>query len=116
MIFEKIKQIFNLQIILLLFVLAITFISYIQITNFEFIQWDDDAQITKNAYVKNLNQHTISHNFDKDKFTFFTLTTFSVIYKIWGNNPAPFHWLSLFLHLINIILIFQLVKQFSKNL
>lgn len=116
MISKKIKQIFNLQIVLLLFVLIFTFISYIQITDFDFIQWDDDTQITNNVYVKNLNQHTISNNFEKDKFTFLTLTTFSAIYKIWGNNPAPFHWLSLIIHLLNIILIFQLLKQFSKNL
>ncbi len=102
--------------VLLLFVLFFTFISYVKITDFDFVQWDDDAQITKNVFVKNLSTQSISNNFEKNKFTFLTLTTFSAVYKIWGNNPAPFHWLSLILHLLNIILVYFLLKQFSKNI
>lgn len=115
MIAKILRNKFNLQMVLLLFVLFFTFISYIKITNFDFVQWDDDAQITKNVFVKNLTSHSISHNYENNRFTFLTLTTFSAIYKIWGNNPAPFHWLSLILHLLNILLVYFLLKQFSKN-
>lgn len=115
MISKILRKKLNLQMVLLLFVLFFTFISYLKITDFDFVQWDDDAQITKNVFVKNLTSYSISHNFEKNRFTFLTLTTFSAIYKIWGNNPAPFHWLSLILHLLNIVLIYFLLKQFSKN-
>ncbi len=109
------KYFFSLQSWLLIVVLAACFCSYLQVTHYEFLQWDDDAQITKNAYVKNLNWQSIQHNLEREKFTALTLTVYSVVYKIWGNNPAPFHWMSLLLHLLNIILIFQLTRQFSKN-
>lgn len=115
MISKILRKKLNLQMVLLLFVLFFTFISYLKITDFDFVQWDDDAQITKNVFVKNLTSYSISHNFEKNRFTFLTLTTFSAIYKIWGNNPAPFHWLSLILHLLNILLVYFLLKQFSKN-
>jgi len=109
------KYIFSEQGWLLIVILVVCFFSYFQVTNYEFLQWDDDAQITKNAYVKNLNWQSIHHNLEKEKFTALTLTVYSVLYEIGGNNPAPFHWMSLILHLLNIILLFQLTRQFSKN-
>jgi len=109
------KYFFSQQGWLLIVVLVTCFLSYLQVTHYEFLQWDDDAQITKNAYVKNLNWPSIQHNLEREKFTALTLTVYSVIYKIGGNNPAPFHWMSLILHLLNIILVFQLTRQFSKN-
>ena len=115
MISNNIKQIFSLQIILFVIVILFSIFSYINITKHEFIQWDDDVLITKNVFVKNLNTHSISHNFEKNRFTFLTLTVSSIIYKIWGNNPAPFHWFSILFHLLNIILVFQIIKKFSKN-
>jgi protein O-mannosyl-transferase len=109
-------KIFSNQGIILLIILIICFFSYYQIVNYEFIRWDDDVQITENSNVKNLNWESITHNLNKERFTFLTLTTYSAIYKVWGNNPAPFHWLSIILHLLNVILVFQLIKQFSKNI
>ncbi|MDD4214356.1 MAG: DUF2225 domain-containing protein [Bacteroidales bacterium] len=100
----------------LFIILVFCFFSYIQTINFEFLQWDDDAEITKNAYVKNLNWQSISHNIDRERFTFITLTFYSLLYKIWGNNPEPFHWVSLVVHLLNVVLVFYLIKCFTKNI
>jgi hypothetical protein len=110
------NNIFSEQRIFVAIIIVVCFFSYIQITSYEFLQWDDDAQITKNVYTKILNWQTINHNFVGEKFTFLSLTIFSVIYHFWGNNPAPFHWLSIILHLLNVVLTFQLIRQFSKNI
>lgn len=112
---DKIKNIFSKQGILIIIILIICFFSYNNIVDFSFIRWDDDVQITENTNVKNINLQTLNHNLVKERYTFLTLTAYSLIYKIWGNNPAPFHWLSIILHLLNVILIFILAKQFSKN-
>lgn len=109
------KKLFSSQRILLLIILVVCFFSYYQITGYEFIRWDDDVQITENTYVKNLNTKSIDHNIFKERFTFLTLTAYSVIYEIWGNDPVPFHWLSLMIHLLNVVLVFQLAKLFLKN-
>lgn len=101
--------------ILLIIILLTTFIAYFQIVNYQFIKWDDDTQITENTYVKNFNLQSINHNLFQERYTFLTLTTFSAIYNVWGNNPIPFHWLSLIFHLLNIILIFVLIKKLIDN-
>lgn len=113
---KTIRTTFSLQGILFICILMACFFSYLQITDYQFLQWDDDAQITKNVYVKNLDFQSISHNFIYERFTFLTLTLYSVIYKVWGNNPSPFHWFSIILHLLNVFLVYQLIKKFSKNI
>ena len=115
MLFKKVNYVFSIKNLFLVIILIVCFFSFLQITNYKFLQWDDDIQITNNAYVRNLNWQSIHYNFVKEKFTLLTLTIYSVIYQIWGKNPAPFHWLSILLHLLNVILIFQLVRKFSKN-
>lgn len=107
---------FTAERVVLFIILLGCFISYFQITTFDFLFWDDDAQITKNVYVRNLDIYSLKHNYSRESFTFLTLTVYSVLYKIWGNNPAPFHWLSLIIHLLNILLLFKLLKYFTKNL
>ncbi|HOY32134.1 MAG TPA: tetratricopeptide repeat protein [Bacteroidales bacterium] len=102
--------------IILIILLFVTFFSYFQITGYDFLQWDDDAQITQNVYVTNMDWHSIRHNFLHERFTFITLTVYSVLYQLWGNNPAPFHWLSIILHLINLILLSALIKRFSDTI
>jgi tetratricopeptide (TPR) repeat protein len=112
----KYKNIFSNQVIILAIILIACFFSYLQITNFEFLLWDDNAQITENVYVKNLYFHSIKHNITRENYTFLPLTIYSVVYKIWGDNPAPFHWISIILHLLNVLLVFKLSKQFSKSI
>jgi tetratricopeptide (TPR) repeat protein len=88
----------------------------LQITKFEFLKWDDNTQITETVYVKNLDFQSIKHNITNENYTFLPLTTYAVIYKVWGENPVPFHWLSIILHLLNVLLVFKLSQQFSKNI
>jgi protein O-mannosyl-transferase len=106
---------FSSESLLLLLILIISFLVLLPVSGFDFLSWDDDMILTQNPYVKNLTFDTISHNFAFDTFTFFTYTIFSVFYQIWGKNPMPFHAFSILIHLVNIILVFKLVKNFSKN-
>ena len=111
---SKIK-VFNNEIFLLFIVLIFSCIVLFPISDNGFLSWDDDMILTQNPYVKNLNSNTISHNFTFDTFTFLTYTIFSVIYQIWGENPLPFHLFSIIIHLLNIILVFHLLKNFFNN-
>ena len=105
---KNIINIISKERILLFTILLATLISYFQITSYEFIKWDDDAQITENIHVKNFDLQSINYNLHQERYTFLSLTAFSAVYSIWGNNPTPFHSISLIFHLINIILVFLL--------
>ncbi len=109
-------KIFNTERLILFIVLIVCYLVYFQVGKFQFLNWDDDAQIVKNAFIRNLDSFSISHNFNKESFTFITLSFYSVLFKIWGSSPEPFHWFSLIIHMINVILLYQLLKYFTKNI
>ncbi len=113
---NKSKSFFSTERILLIIILLACFFSYFQIVNHDFIRWDDDKQITDNLFVKNLNWQSITHNLSSERYTFLTLTSYSVIYNLWGNNPLPFHCFSILLHLLNVLLIFLLTKKLSNSI
>lgn len=96
-------------------ILVVTVFSYSGVINSEFIRWDDDKQITENSCVKTLSGENLRHNLFQERFTFLSLTSFSVVYQIWGLNPVPYHLLSLLLHLINVVLVFLLASKLSKS-
>ncbi len=106
---------FNKERICLLIIILATLLSYIQVTHYEFIHWDDNAQITQNQHVKNLNIQNIKYNLQHERYTSLTLTIFSLIYNFWGENPVPYHWINLLFHLFNIILVYMLMRKLSKN-
>lgn len=112
----NIKSFFSYERIVLIIILLACFLSYFQIINHDFIKWDDDKQITDNSFVKNLNLESVKHNINFERYTLLTLSSFSVIYNIWGNNPVPFHCFSILLHLLNVILIFIFCKKLTDNL
>lgn len=99
----------------LLVILIVCSFSYYNIVDNDFIGWDDDKQITDNSYVKTLNWENIQHNLLKERYTFISLTTFSILYHCWGENPVPFHTLSILIHLLNVTLAFYLARKLTKN-
>ncbi len=99
----------------LLLILFFTILSFMQIIHFDFLLWDDDALITKNIFVKHLSISSLNHNYETNRFTFIPLSIYSFMYNIWGENPMPFHLLSLVTHLLNIILAYKLLKKFKMS-
>lgn len=117
MVKEKAKGsgLFSGERIFLFIILIISFAAYYNVAGYDFLRWDDDQLITNNPAVKTLSFETLKHNFHNQRYTFLTLTFYSFVYKIWGNSPEPFHWLNIILHLLNVTLVFILVRKLLKN-
>jgi len=110
------RDLFSTRNIILLLILIVSFASFIRVGDCNFLFWDDDMLILKNPYVRYLTWESITHNFAQERFTALTLSIYSFMYKLWGNNPAPYHWLNLIIHLANIVLVFKLMQHFFKNI
>ncbi len=76
--------------------------------------WDDDQQILNNPDVTNLNWESIKNYFT----TYYVASyqplaslSFGLEYKFFGENAFVHHFTNLMLHLINVVLLFFLLRK-----
>jgi len=100
---------------LVFIILIITAIFYLSVLNFNFLTWDDNALIYENVYTTNFSIDTLKHFFYNERFTFIPFSFFSFLYSIVGKSPFTFHFLNYIFHIINIFLVYQILKLFVKN-
>lgn len=108
--------------IIFLFALAIIiFITYQPVLHNEFFNLDDNQYVIDNINVKSLDLENIKSIFDftgvqsylkspVSKVTYVPLTiiSFALEYHFYKLNPVIYHMTNIFLHILNVILIFWL--------
>ena len=97
------------------FALAVTAIVFFNTLHNNFVNWDDDSFILNNPIIKNLNWINIKNIFLNFHGTEFPLTilSYSVEYKLFGLNPFSFHFINYILHLLNVLLVYILIKRLT---
>lgn len=110
-----------------LFLIAITLIVYSQVTEFEFVHYDDDVYVTENNHVKtgftlaNLKHaFTLTEDGNWIPLVWISLMTDHVMSvhthsDEYGNdeNPAVYHRTNLILHLLNTLLLFTALSAMT---
>ena len=98
--------------------LLITFGLYYQVTNHEFVNYDDDTLITSNRVVVNPNIPA-SACFDWNIFTPhykpIVLWSWRTEYQLFGEDPFIFHFNNMLLHSLNVLLVFILALTLLKK-
>lgn len=98
---------------LLAAVLILTFILFSNMTSNDFTNWDDDKYLITNELVKDLSPSGIKNIFTTyvaSNYHPLTMMLFAIELKTFGFSASGFHYVSLFLHLINIVLVFYLFQ------
>ena len=81
-----------------LLVIAATVLAYQPVWNAGFI-WDDDGFVVANQWLKNLDGlYRIWFTTQTSDYFPMTFSSLWVDYRIWGLNPAGYHWTNLLLH------------------
>ncbi|MCD4723722.1 MAG: hypothetical protein K8R63_02685 [Bacteroidales bacterium] len=99
-------------------ILTITFLVYLPSLNNGFTNWGDLEQVLENKDVHSLSFANTSKIFSSTyigMYQPFTTQVYSFIYAIFGPAARVFHASGLFLHLINVLLVFFLVRSFSRK-
>ena len=105
----------NAITILVVAVLAI----FAQTLNFGFTNWDDPDYVTQNELIRSIDFHFLQTIFTKPMhghYHPFTWLSLAFDYKFFQLHAWGYHLHNLLLHLINVILVFLLVKQWSSNI
>ncbi|MDD3877699.1 MAG: tetratricopeptide repeat protein [Bacteroidales bacterium] len=101
-----------------LFIIFITLFIYRNSVHHDFVNWDDKQTIIENPNIKDFNVESVGYLFKESYHTDYrplTYTLYALIYKFWGMNPKPYHTVNLFLHILNIILVFGLIRLLTKK-
>ena len=106
--------------IICLFLVVTTLAVYWQVSNYEFLNYDDDLYISKNYHVKvGLNMSGLIWSFTTAKMNYWLpLTWLSHIldFQLYGMNAGGHHMTSLLFHIINTLLLFFLFKRMTGDI
>jgi Flp pilus assembly protein TadD len=96
----------------------IIIVSFEQVRNFDFINFDDQVYVTNNQYVRvGLTRDSIIWAFtDSGRIFWHPLTWLSHMldYQLFGLNAGRHHIVNLLLHLANTLLLFNVLTQMTK--
>jgi tetratricopeptide (TPR) repeat protein len=106
---------FVIPCILMAVVIAIVFFPSLKNG---FTNWDDDIYVTNNPDIQKVTLHNIVKVFSSSyasTYQPFTMLAYMAEHAIDGSNPAVFHGVSVFLHILNCLLVFALLYNLSGN-
>jgi protein O-mannosyl-transferase len=116
---DAVKPFFIIAISL---IVIITCGVYLKSLNNDFVNWDDEQYVYKNASITTLHGDSIGYTLKKT-FTEFvvgnyhplTMLTYCIEYNISGLNPKTYHTTNLILHILNNILVLIFIWLLSKQ-
>jgi hypothetical protein len=117
---QPVKEFFKqTEWLLLGAILVLTFIVFAPAMTHDFVNWDDDVNVTQNRNVQNLNQESIKNMFTTTViggYTPLTTLSFAIEHHYFGLNPKVNHINNIILHLICIVLLFFILKRLGASI
>ena len=111
---RKITGITKKQVLIALgIIVAITFVSYSPVLNAGFVDIDDEKLILKqkNRFLNDpMSIYSMNQGIHYKPVTY---TTWMLEYRAVGDEPFLYHFNNLLLHLINVILVFFIIRQIA---
>jgi len=100
-------------------ILLFTFILFSPAIKYDFVNWDDDVNVTQNRNVQNLTRESVKNMFTSTViggYTPLTTLTFAIEHHYFGLNPKVFHITNIILHIICTALLFFILTKLRVNL
>jgi hypothetical protein len=100
--------------ILLVLIVSITFVTFLPTLGNDFVNWDDDDNLTENPFYRGLGWSELRWMWTATLMGHYiplTWMTFGLDYLVWGMNPAGYHLTNVVLHAANAALFYVLVRR-----
>ncbi len=113
------KQPARLNFLLCIALVSLCFLAFYHVLSFDFIQFDDDIEITTNAHIRNLTLENMRWMFTNTDLTqrYIPLSwlAWSFVIQFFSPRPMAFHALSLLVHIANMLLLFGLIRSILRR-
>jgi tetratricopeptide (TPR) repeat protein len=100
--------------VILLSVLAITFLAFQDVSKLDFTNWDDPAYVLENQLIRGTSPEYVNKMFTtfvSGNYHPLTMYSLALDYARGGLNPAVYHQTNLILHLLNTLLVFIIMLR-----
>ena len=104
----------EIPVVILALILSITLLVYLPVFEAGFV-WDDKSYIRDNPLISTIDPQTIFSSYYMGNYHPVTMLFFSIEYKFFGLNETGYHILNLFLHLVNVLLVYFAVFLLCKK-
>jgi tetratricopeptide (TPR) repeat protein len=97
---------------------AIGLCLYGRTLHYDFVDWDDTAQVVENPWIRSLSLDHLESIFTQPVVaSYFPLqsVTFMLDYALWGLDPRGFHAQSLLINALNAALAFWVLTRLTRN-
>ncbi len=97
--------------------LGLTLLSFSSILDNDFVNWDDMRYIQENEVVHSFSAENLKKSFSgevSDNYHPLTNLSQTLDWVLGGGKAFPFHFTSLLFHLLNVVLVFLLIKRLGK--
>ena len=106
------------QVLALAFLLLIVIWVYFPMLQNGFTNWDDQKEILENPLIREFSLETIKTaftNLNSRQYIPLTTLSLSLQHYLWGFDPFLFHLTDLFIHLLNIFLLYRFLFRFTHD-
>lgn len=111
---QRIKAIFNQHFALAIAIL-VTLLVYFKFFYFSHISWDDPEMVFRNKDVRSFNIGALITGHYVGNYIPVTMLFHALGWLLFENNDGGHHFINIFFHLLNGILVFMFVKRLFKN-
>ncbi len=77
--------------------------------------WDDDHYIQHDPLIYSINLNALFSNYVMGNYHPLTMTVYAIEYHFFGLSEKGYHAVNLFIHLLNVILVFYVVLLLSRK-
>jgi tetratricopeptide (TPR) repeat protein len=100
-------------------ILAATFLVFSPTLRNEFVNWEDDVNVTENPFIKQLNAENIKGLFKQTitgGYRPLATLTYAVEHHFFGLNPLVYHLNNILLHLLCTLLFYVFLRRMGASL
>jgi tetratricopeptide (TPR) repeat protein len=103
------------SVLIFLFIVVATLVVYGQVSNYEFVGFDDDLFIMDNPRMQNgLTLGSVERAFSYDNIAYWhplTWLSYMLDIQLYGMNPGRHHMTNVLIHIINAMLLFMALNR-----
>jgi tetratricopeptide (TPR) repeat protein len=108
------------NLIVYIILTVVTLAVYGQVSQFDFINYDDDVYITENSHIKSgMTTDSLRWAFSTKYFGLWNplvWISFMLDYQLFGLNAAGYHVINLILHILSTLMLFWLFHRMTQAL